>query len=383
MDDKMRRYRDRTLRIALWGALWIFWGGASPAEPAHVILMIGDGMGQEHVNAAGMYAHGSPGGLSFESFPVLGEVLTHSLSDKPTDSAAAATAMATGVKVENRVVSIDPSNGDDDLLTILEIARDMGKRTGLVVTSTINHATPAPFAAHARDRGKFGEIAEDYMMQTRPNVLFGGEPRDASTSDAVDAGYLLVTDKHELAALDTESATHVAGFFGEGHMPYERDGLGDYPHLSEMTVVALNILDNDPDGFFLMVEGARMDHAAHDNDIDRNIGEMLEFAHAVQFVLDWAAGRSDTLILVTADHETGGLSILENNGVGQVPTVSWETEAHTPVNVPIYGWGANAQLASGLIDNINIFWIMHETLINPNGGGQATDNAVRRWRRFD
>lgn len=133
------------------------------------------------------------------------------------------------------------------------------------------------------------------------------------------------------------------------------DGYDTLPHLSEMTATALDLLDNDSDGFFLMVEGGRIDHAGHSNNIRRNVFETIEFSNSLQEVFDWAADRDDALILVTADHETGGLTVLENNGQGNFPTVSWSTTGHTAANVPIYAWGVNAELVYGVMDNTDLF----------------------------
>ncbi len=151
-------------------------------------------------------------------------------------------------------------------------------------------------------------------------------------------------------------------------MPYEFDGYGSLPHLSEMTDTALNILDNDPDGFFLVVEGELIDEASHSNDIQRTIYEVFELSNAVQVALDWAAGRNDTLIIVTADHETGGLTVLQNNGQFQIPDVSWGTNVdpslgHTDSPVPVYARGVNADLVLGIIDNTDIFSIVSQISI--------------------
>ena len=122
-----------------------------------------------------------------------------------------------------------------------------------------------------------------------------------------------------------------------------------------MTDVALDILDNEPNGFFLMVEGGRIDQAGHDNNIPRNIFETIEFANSVQKAIDWSTGRNDTLIVVAADHETGGLTVVQNNGQGQFPDVQWSTTNHTNKNVPVYGWGFKAYLAGNVSDNTDIF----------------------------
>ena len=122
-----------------------------------------------------------------------------------------------------------------------------------------------------------------------------------------------------------------------------------------MTATALRVLDNNGQGFFLMVEGGKIDWAGHKNDLGRNVGETVEFAAAVEEVLKWLDGRNDTLIVITADHETGGLEVLKNNGKGTLPQVSWSTTGHTPVKVPVYAYGPGAEAFTGPMDNTDIF----------------------------
>jgi alkaline phosphatase len=327
----------------------------------NVILFIGDGMGPEQVKAAGMFEHGEAGTLSFESFPYTSSMTTHAALGTITDSAAAATAMATGTKVLVGVISMTIPGDGNNLQTVLEVSQESGMSSGLVSTAFISHATSAAFGAHEVSRNNYTAIVGDYLNDARPNVLFGGAEH-MTPALAEEAGYTVVTDAFEMLALDTESATFVSGQFGSGHMPYEFNGTGALPHLSEMTSTALHILDNDPEGFFLMVEGGRIDHAGHGNDIERTIGETIEFSRAVQVALDWAAGRDDTLIIVTADHETGGLTVLQNNGQGVIPTVTWSTTEHTADEVPVYGWGVNAASVVDVMDNTDIFAIMFDTI---------------------
>jgi len=329
--------------------------GSGSVVPWNVILFIGDGMGPAQVQAANYY---NGGALSFESFPYVGAMVTSSANSVITDSGAAATAMATGHKVNNFAVSAAyPANAyyrtvGEPMTTSLEYSQRRGKSTGLVTTSFISDATPGAFAAHRGFRHDYFGISDDIINNSRPDVLFGGArfiPFDPP-------GYTVVRDRLSMQALDTESVTKVSGQFGF-EIPYEYEGVGDLPHLSEMTETALNILDNDPDGFFLMVEGARIDHAGHANYIEENVHETLEFANAVTRAVDWAAGRDDTLILVTADHETGGLVVIADNGPGQYPDAFWSSQWHTHALVPVYAWGPNADMVSGLIDNTDIFHI--------------------------
>ncbi len=325
------------------------------STPKNVILFIGDGMGFESVKAAGMYANGIPGTLSFEGFPQKARVTTRSADSAITDSAAAATAIATGTKVNNDVISTAIPGDGRELKTLLEYFKEQGKSTGLVTTVEMTHATPAAFGAHEPSRTNTVEIARDYLTQTRPEVLFGGGGAGMTPTAATAAGYKVVGDRVQLLAVNTETETRVCGQFGTTHLPYEYDGVGALPHLSEMTQKALAILDNDPDGFFLMVEGGKIDHANHQNQIERSVRETVEFSRAVQEAQKWAEEHPETLILVTADHETGGLKVENNNGKGNFPTVSWATNDHTSADVPVYAWGVNSDRLTGVIDNTN-FW---------------------------
>ncbi|MFN2188990.1 MAG: alkaline phosphatase, partial [Candidatus Promineifilaceae bacterium] len=244
-------------------------GTVANPEPfaKYVILMIGDGMGFEQVKAADYFNGGE---LSFETLPYTTSVSTYSADSSITDSAASATAMAAGQKVNNGVISIASPGDGSELQTVLEIFKAQGKNVGLVSTAFMSHATPAAFGAHEPSRDNYGDIANDYLTQTVPHVLFGGGANGMSSSAAATAGYTVVTDRVGMQALDTEATTFVSGQFGATHLHYEYDG--DYsslPHLDEMTETAINILDNnDVEGFFVMIEGGRIDHAEHENSIE-------------------------------------------------------------------------------------------------------------------
>jgi alkaline phosphatase len=324
----------------------------------NVIFCIGDGMGFEAVKAAGYYAYGETGTLSFEAFPHRAEMATYAADSPMTDSAAAATAMATGHKVNNGVISMEFPGSGTPLKTLLEIFKAQDKWTGLVSTTYITHATPAAFAAHNPERNNLADIAHDYLHLTRPNVLLGGGGNGLTEKDAEAAGYTVVTDREGLLNLDTDTENCVSGQFGDTNIPYIFDGSDDLPQLSEMVSVALDILCGAQDGFFLLVEGGRIDHAGHSNDIERNILETIEFSKTVQTIFDGVAGRDDTLILVTADHETGGLKVHKNNGKGQVPDISWSTGGHTVSNVPLYGWGRNAERVGGIMNNTDLIKVV-------------------------
>lgn len=330
---------------------------AARGQPAeNVILLIGDGMGPEQVKAA-EYFKGEP--LFFQSWPHKAGVDTSSASSNITDSAAAGTAMATGRRVNNGVISLAIPGDSNKLCTVLEYFRDNGKRTGLVTTDAMTGATPAAFAAHESSRGGRAGIASNYLTQTRPNVLYGGGG-GMKIADVSSAGYLVVTNRAGLLLLSPSTTTNVAGLFGKGQMPYEYDGVGSYPHLLEMARSAISVLEKGPAGFFLMIESGNIDRACHANDLPRMIPDVLEFERTVRAVADWADNRSNTLLIVTADHETGGLKVVKDNGAGMNPTVQWTDmkKGHTGIRVPLWARGINSDKIPAEIANTNIFQVM-------------------------
>jgi len=333
-------------------------GSAWGQSPKNVIFMIGDGMGPEHVEAGRMYLNDNTAPLSFESLPYHAQVTTYSASSSVTDSAAAATAMATGHKVNNGVISVALPGDGSELQTLLEVYKARGARTGLVTSDAMTGATPSGFGAHETSRNNTSQIAADFLGQTQPNVLLGGGGNGMTSAAAIAAGYTVVTNRTGMQGVDANLVSLLSGQFGSGSMPYEYDGLGQLPHLAEMIVTALDIVDNDPDGFFLLVESGNIDHAAHSNDLARMVDEVVEFHETVQAAITWAAGRTDTLIVVTADHETGGLNTIASNGAGNLPTVSWSSTGHTSTNVDAWAWGVNAEYITGTRNNTDYFQII-------------------------
>ena len=360
--------------------------GASPAPirtlaPAstaakYVIILHGDGMGSEHVKAGGMYVNGSPGTLPFEAFANKTTMTHNNATGGITDSAASATAMATGVKVNNGIVSVRLPGDGAELPSLLEMYRDRAKSTGLVTESFLTDASPAAHGAHDTSRNNYAAIFTDFISQSRPNVLLGGGGNGFDSATAISQGYAVVTDRAALLGLNTEAQTRVAGGFGGGLiLPPGSAGRSDtLPNLAEMTGTALQILDNDPDGFFLFVEEEGIDEAAHANQALYLSLAMAEFSTAAQMVLDWvedptnAADWDNTLVIVLADHETGGLTVTANNGPGQTPGMAWSTTGHTAIPVPVYARGVGAnQITGAQIDNTAIF-----TLLQPSGPALCT-----------
>jgi len=356
MIDSMKR---RCIAVAV--LLWVL-AGVAEAAPRHVILLIGDGMGFEHLKAASLFAYGEEGRLLMQQLPVSGECTTDPAeAARVPDSACTATSLATGEKVAVGVISVRLPGDGEDLPTILEKLAEEGRRTGLVTTARMGDATPAAFAAHTRSRKLFEEIFDDYFQRTRPNLILGGAWRLPEGAPQ-QAGYTLVTSRAELdALLAGETPEHVCGPFCPANFPFEWEYANriDHrydrvPHLSEMARAALAILAQGEKGFFLMVEGARIDHASHANHIRNAVVETLEFDNAVEEVLRWAAGRDDTLVLVTADHECGGLTVVEPRGLGEMPEVTWATGGHTKAPVPFFAWGVGADRFAGKLDNTDV-----------------------------
>jgi len=294
--------------------------------------------------------------------------------------------MATGFKVNNGVISQARPGNKHDLETLAELFHRYCKRVGLVTTTYATHATPAGFGAHVPDRNLTAEIASDYLTQSRPDVLFGGGANGLMPEAALTAGYTVITDRVGMQALSPYSVRRVNGQFGVTYLPYEYDyatgvvtGYNTLPHLSEMVSASLALLSTDPQhGFFLMVEGGLIDQAGHANNIEKNVFETLEFDRAVEVAYTWALSRTDTLIIVTADHETGGLTVTANNGAGVFPTVTWTTTNHTATPVPVYTWGVNAELTPLVHDNTDIYHLARAGLM----GATSCTPAAATIRRF-
>lgn len=337
--------------------------GEGPAAPRNVVLFIGDGMGQHQIAATGMYKNGLPGTLYFQTFKVHGLVRNASADAEITDSAAAATAMACGRKVNNHVVSLAVPGDGQALPSLVDFYQKRRKSTGLVTTTFMTDATPAAFAAHAKDRYDWDTIAQQYLDIGRPEILFGGGGYGMSEAAASTAGYTVL---HSLEGFDPTAASGLmlAGLFGEGYYPYEAVGVYDRPHLYESAAAAVRCLSLDPDGFFVMIEGGMIDRGGHLNRLDFVIGEVIAFERTVRDVMD-LVNLDDTLVIVTADHATGDLQIQQNNGRGKWPEVTWGTTGHNVGAVDLFAVGRGADLfkerfetQGGYIDNTEIYALL-------------------------
>ncbi len=320
--------------------------------PRNVVLMLGDGMGFEQLRASRMFKSGaawvtSP--LSFETFPAAASMTTDNAQGDTTDSAASATAMATGHKVDNRVVSVVAG---EDHPTVLEQSAAVGRRTGLVTIRTpVVDASPAAFGAHVTNRFDYTGIASDLLTGSRPNVLFGGTQNLPGQSTVEAAGYLFVTALDSFDTSETGSS-HVFGAFASDVSPA----------LPERAQVALEILSHDPEGFFLFIEHEGTDESGHNGDLAGVIDAALELEQAVDRVLSWLDGSSDTLVVVLADHETGGLTVTEAAPqVGVVPAHTYGLSGHSSTPVPLFARGPRAELVAAVLDNTDVYALLGGT----------------------
>uniref|UniRef100_UPI00357179D0 alkaline phosphatase n=1 Tax=Paenibacillus silvae TaxID=1325358 RepID=UPI00357179D0 len=294
--------------------------GAAKKPIKNIIFLIGDGMGTSYTSAY-RYMKDNPSTKVMEKTifdPYLvGAQMTYPDDDKQnvTDSASAATAMSSGVKTYNAAIAVDTNK--KSVKTVLEQAKQIGKSTGLVATSEITHATPAAFGAHDISRKNMDAIANDYFDEMingkhKVDVLLGGgknnfvrKDRDL-TKDFQKAGYSYVTDRTSLLANKNKQ---VLGLFADGGLDKYIDRTNATPSLAEMTNSAIDRLKTNKKGFFLMVEGSQIDWAGHDNDIVGAMSEMDDFAKAFKAAIDFAKKDGQTLVVATADHSTGGLTL--------------------------------------------------------------------------
>ncbi len=397
---------------------------APRAEARSAILLIGDGMGQAHRLAGQLLSAGRGGRMAMDRLPHAGVLNT--LSADPalfvTDSAAAATALATGVKTSNGAIAIDLDGRPRP--TVLELAKRAGKSVGLVTTCQITDATPAAFAAHVPHRSDQSEIARQYLEESGVDVILGGgaahwlpvgapplfpidpdapgaaaERSRGASGDLIqragDLGYAFVTTGPELAEAARESRLdRLLGLFANQELFRQRpEGEGDAYDppvtLAEMTSAAIRVLARNPAGFFLMVEESAIDRMAHRNNAALTLKGVLELDLAVQVALEHAAEAGETLVAVTADHECGGLAIAGSDdppypyepggglldaalagedgpfpvlGTDQGFVMGWATTGHTASAVPVTAIGPGAERLDGVFENTHLFEVVADTL---------------------
>lgn len=319
-------------------------------RPKNIIVMIGDGMGISQV-FAGMAANGNH--LFLENFKHVGFSKTQSASDYVTDSAAGGTALSCGQKTYNGAIGVNTDT--IPIENIRERTGKLGKATGVVSTSAITHATPASYVAHQPHREMYEEIAADFLKSNIDVFIGGGYKHFTQREDGQNLadtlkakGYQVLTDMNEIANV---KAGKLAGLTAPEHNgPFNERG----NMLPVATQTALNILDNDKDGFFLMVEGSEIDWGGHQNNTRYIVEEMLDFDRAIGAALEFAAKNKNTLIIVTADHETGGLSILDGDMKSGMVKGAFSTGHHSGVVVPVFAYGSGAGQFAGFMENADI-----------------------------
>lgn len=402
----------------------LFYGNllSQDSKVKNIILMIGDGMGRNQALASSYYLYGKDSGLVFQIFPkqyymstypgkanikgkyTLGYNSNYANSDfeylkvGSTDSAPAATAMSTGVKSFDGAIGVDLDS--NKLEHITEVAKKNGKFVGVITTVQISHATPASFVAHNVSRNNYSEIAQE-MINTDINVIIGaGHPlfdNDGKASKAPDYQYVGGSDylenirsnnwqyidkKEEFEKLQSGNISdkligilpvnQTANLRRSGSTkvePFQVPLNNTVPNLATTTKVALNVLDNNSNGFFLMVEGGAIDWACHNNDLGRMIEETADFNDAVNSVIEWVENNSnwdETLLVVTGDHETGYITgpikddnnlstnPIINNGKGKLPKVRWNATNHSNSLVPVYIKGNDKDYFKLFADEVDI-----------------------------
>ncbi|MDA3952913.1 MAG: alkaline phosphatase [Bacteroidales bacterium] len=321
-------------------------------QAKNVILLIGDGMGVTQIYAAISISENT---LNIEKFKHVGFHKTYSSNNYITDSGASGTALATGVKTNNKSIGIDSVG--NSLNSILLYAEENQLATGLISTSAVTHATPASFIAHESSRYDYENIAKDFLDVDIDIFIGGGKKHFANREDHLNlVDSLKKNDYHVIDGinnLDEKMKGKFAVFTAEEHNPKVSEGRGDMLAIS--TEKAINILDKKDKGFFLMIEGSQIDWGGHDLDIDYVVSETLDFDKAVGKAHEFAIEDGETLVIVTADHETGGLTLLDGNLLKNEITANFSTDNHTAVMVPVFAFGPGAENFGGIYENTDVF----------------------------
>ena len=317
----------------------------------NVIYFIGDGTALPQVYA-GMLATRQD--LVFPQFPYIGVVDTHSSSNDITDSAAGGTALCSDHKTKNAMVGMNPDT--IPVKTLLEVFHEQGKETGLIVTSYITHATPACFYAKVPHRRQYEDIAMQMAEADNINLAIGGGRKHFNQRK--DSVNLIERMENELGwkvydTLDNIDVTckKYAVLANDGHMPPAAER-GDF--LPRSVKTALKTLGDAENGFFLMVEGSQIDFACHANDSAYMVDEVVDFSYAIQVALDYAEEHGNTLVVVTADHETGGLTMPDKQGKYTNVSFCYSTGSHTCLPVMVYAYGPGAEQFTGWMQNTAI-----------------------------
>jgi alkaline phosphatase len=315
-----------------------------------VILMIGDGNGLAQISS-GLIGNG--GNLNLAQIKNMGLVKTHAADDFTTDSAAGATAFATGVKTNNRHIGAAP---DGSLLsTITEILSRQGYSTGIITTDQMTGATPASFYAHHTERDDSDRLAS-WLPKSSLDLFIGGGKRDFQRfgidriAQLDSAGFELIDN---LETITDRPAKRLGLFAAEASLPSVEKGRGDF--LSKASLAAVEFLSRKEKPFFLMIESAMIDSGGHGNSTSMIVTEMLDFDQAIGEVMKWVDKHPGSLLIVTADHETGGVSIPQGDLAKREVELGFHSDDHTGILVPIFAYGAQSGEFRGIMDNTEVF----------------------------
>lgn len=356
--------RNFLLMIYVFLFLGFFPDNILAKNPKNVILLIGDGMGLSQISYD-VINNSNPS--NFEKFKYIGLIKTSSKSGKITDSAAAATAFATGYKTANGVIGLDFEGNPKK--TILELSKEKGLGVGMITTSAIIDATPAAFIAHQKSRKMYEEIASDFLKTDIDIFIGGGMKYFNNRSDKVDLtkkleekNYKIYTDETSLFSDSYQGK--IAALLASDHLPKMQDNRGNYA--IRATEKALDVLAKNKKGFFLMIEGSQIDFGGHDNDAEYIKQEMLDFDMVLGRVLEFAKNKPETLVIVTADHETGGFALTDdrkdkNKEYGQI-SPKFTSKGHSAMMIPVFAYGAGAEEFIGIYENTEIFWKIKKLL---------------------
>lgn len=324
--------------------------------PRNIIFIIGDGMGQAAQRYASLHAHGEPGKLVMEQMPVTGLAQTYSANNDTTDSAASGTALSGGYKTNNGMVGMNPEQRK--FRSIAEAAKASGRSVGIMTSDALTGATPSVFYAHVPKRHMAQEIAA-YAVSSDFDLLIGNgnrkpflpKEKKGSRTDGRDIcaelagkGYLETSSEQALAA-----APALRKVFGFLSFP-----LHDTASLSRAATLAFERLNTNPNGFFLMVECSNPDWGGHGNNPDQTAGGVLMTDFVVRKALDFAMKQKDTLIVVTADHETGGIAAAPNRKDPRNPQIYYGRTGHSGVPVGVFAFGPGSAFFHGVVNNIEI-----------------------------
>lgn len=317
----------------------------------NVILMIGDGMGLVQVSSAWVANHGN---LNIDNCTYTGLLWTYCADTLITDSGAAGTAMATGFKTNYHYIAVDPSG--NTLTSLTDLAHTGGLSTGIVVTCNLTDATPSVFCAKNIDRDKEEDIAADYVNCNVDYIFGAGREKFDRRADKrnllyemKEKGYQVCTSWDETTKIKQGKVFSV---ISEGQLPLARER-GDL--FSEACLHSIGLLNQNKKGFFAMLEGSRIDDCGHWNDLPKLMEEIFDFDKSIGKVLQWAENDGQTLVIVLADHETGGLSLLNGDlKIGSV-TGNFSTSSHSGILVPVYAYGPGAENFTGIYENTDVF----------------------------